>query len=153
MKNIDLTMIPDNILKIVMLLNEFVLHEEVSFRQLYEHEKIKLVNSKDLVKYLPEFLFFRHGFGLIKIEDEIYIIENPNVFIKETKDLYEMNIPLLMTKLCLDKLYDSYRFFSIIDSYRKRLYMYFGSEHAKKTLNELKSILKKTEIPRGVLCR
>jgi hypothetical protein len=153
MKNIDLTKIPRDIMNVIELIDEFALYEEVLFRQLYEHEKIRLVNSKNLMKYLPEILFFKHGFGLIKIGDEIFIIENPNVFIKEIKDLYEMNIPLLMTKLCLDKLYDSYRFFSIIDSYKKRLYMYFDREYARKTINELKSILKKTLITKEVLCR
>jgi len=153
MKNIDLTKIPRDIMNVIELIDEFVLHEEVSFRQLYEHEKIKLIYSKDLMKYLPKIIWFKHGFGLVKLDEEIFIIENPNVFIKEIKDLYEMNIPLLVTKLCLDKLYDSYRFFSIIDSYRKRLYMYFDREYARKTINELKSILKKTEITKGVLCR
>jgi len=152
MINIDLTEIPKDILKIIMLLNELVLYEEVSFRQLYEHEKIKLVNSKDLMKYLPEILFFKHGFGLIKIGEELFIIENPSIFIKNKKDLHEMNIPLLMTKICLHKLYDPYRFYLIVDSYRKRLYMYYGRDYARKTINELKEVMKKTLIHKGVLC-
>jgi hypothetical protein len=104
------------------------------------------------MKYLPEILFFKHGFGLIEIGEELFIIENPNIFIKNKKDLYEMNIPLLMSKICLDKLYDPYRFYLIIDSYRKRLYMYYGRDYARKVINELKEVMKKTLIHKGVLC-
>jgi hypothetical protein len=153
MKNIDLNKIPHDLLKIIELFNEFILQEEVSFKRLYEYENVKLIRSKDLLKYLPEIIWFRHGFGLVKLDEEIYIIENPNIFIKDIKDLYERNIPLIMIRLCLNKLYDPYYFLMIIDAFRRRLYKYYDYEYAEKILRELRTVLKKTEISRGVLCR
>jgi len=140
--------IPEDFVKLINFLNEIVSEEEATVRSL--DEEIEIVKIEDILKYLPEILFFRHGFGIIRLNDELYIVET-NIYIDDIFKAPKGSV-LTLSRLCMKTLYDTYRFYYKINRFEKRLSQYYDKKYVNNIHSDLKYVLRKTKIPQGIFC-
>jgi len=140
--------IPEEFIKLINFIDEIATYEDVSIRSL--DEDIELVKIESIIRQAPQVIWFKHGFGIIRIFDEIYIVET-NIFIN---DLFKapQGTVISLSRLCLKSLYDAYRFYYKIERFKRRLSQYYDKKYVSNIHNDLKYVLKKTKISRGIFC-
>jgi hypothetical protein len=141
--------IPEEFIKLINFLDEIATYEDVAIRSL--DEDIELVKVESIIRQAPQVIWFRHGFGFIRIFDDIYIVET-NIFIN---DLFKapQGTVISLSRLCLKSLYDAYRFYYKIERFKRRLIDNdYDRKYVSNIHSDLKYVLRKTKIPKGVLC-